>query len=252
MMKRTTTILGGLCLALVLLSGCRKDPPTPEVIGSVLKLTVRPVWNGFPFDKTRIHLTPAAERVRITLVKFYLADFTLVSGGKDRRLFDADLFDVTNGPLTRVFSAPTGDQQELRFGLGLPPVLNHRDISTIPPNDPTGNNSGMYWDWASMYRFVLFSGHFDNDANATGEPPYNFDIHTGHDTCYRTRSIPIDLHLDADDTMRLTLNVDIARFFTNGTDTLDLSQFAIWHGEADNLENGLKVATLESDAFSVQ
>ena len=251
-MKRTSSFLGGLCVALLVLTGCRKDPPTPAVIGPVLKLTVRPVWNGLPFNKTQIHLTPSAQRVRPTLVKFFLADFTLVSGGTAHQLFDADLFDVTNGPLTRVLTAPSGEQQELRFGLGLPLALNHRDISTIPPNDPTGNNSGMYWSWATMYRFTLFEGHFDNDPNATGEPVDNFSIHTGLDTCYRTRSIPIDLHIDPDDTMRLTLDVDIAKFFTNGTDTLNLSQSASWHGEVDHINVGLKVATLESDAFSVE
>jgi len=251
-MKRTSHFLGGLCIALLVLSGCRKDPDTPAVIGPVLKLTVRPLWNGLAFDKTQVHLTPTAQRVRPTLVKFYLADFTLVSGGTEHQLFDADLFDVTNGPLTRVLSAPTGDQQEVRFGLGLPPVLNHRDISTIPPNDPLGNNSGMYWGWASMYRFMLFEGHFDNDPYGTGEPADNFSLHTGLDTCYRTRSIPIDLHIDADDTMRLTVDVDIAKFFINGTDTLDLSQGAQWHGDVDYIDVGLKVATLESDAFSAE
>jgi hypothetical protein len=251
-MDRTSKFLSGLCITLLVLSGCRKDPPTPTVIGPVLKLTVRPVWNGLPFDKTQVHLTPTAQRVRPTLVKFYLADFTLVSDGTEHQVFDADLFDVTNGPLTRVLSAPAGDQQELRFGLGLPPELNHRDISTIPPNAPTGNNSGMYWSWGTMYRFVIFSGHFDNDPNATGDLPYDFDLHTGFDTCYRTRSIPIDLHLGVDDTMRLTLDVDIAKFFINATDTLDLSQTAIYHDTGSPIAVGIKLADLESDAFSVE
>jgi hypothetical protein len=213
---------------------------------------VNPVWNGHPFHKTQVHLTPSGQRARVTQVKFFLADFTLISGGTEHQVFDADLFDVTNGPLTRILSAPAGDHQELRFGLGLPPELNHRDISTIPPNDPTGNNSGMYWVWGSTYRFVIFSGHFDNDPNASGEPPYNFDLHTGFDTCYRTRNVPIDLRLDADDTMRLTLDVDIAKFFSNGTDTLDLSQTALYHGEVGAIDIGIKLADLESDAFSVE
>ena len=43
-----------------------------------------------------------------------------------------------------------------------------------------------------------------------------------------------------------------SRFFTNGTDTLDLTQGASWHGEVDNLGLALKLANLQSAAFSVE
>ncbi|MEO7080748.1 MAG: MbnP family protein, partial [Flavobacteriales bacterium] len=129
---------------------------------------------------------------------------------------------------------------------------------TIPPNAPTGNNSGMYWSWGSMYRFALFEGHFDTIPGNMGQLPFNFSIHTGFDTCYRERSIPINLQPGAVDTMRLNLLVDISRFFTNGTDTLDLTQGASWHGEVNdigeviNIDLALKMANLQIASFSVQ
>ena len=167
-------------------------------------------------------------------------------------MFDADLFDVTNGPLVRILTAPAGSYQAVQMGLGLPPAINHTDIATIPPNAPTGNNSGMYWSWATMYRFMLFEGHFDSDPNATGEPPFNFSLHTGLDTCYRTREIPFDLNVAADDTARLTITVDVAHFFTDGSQLLDLSQGAMWHGEVDQLDLALKVADLQAAALGVE
>ena len=247
-----------LALSALCIIGCKKDPevptpePTPPGLATPVKLTVQPVWNGAPFNPQSHYLTPSGQQVQVGLVKFYLAHFTVVENGIQDRLFDADLFDVTNGPLTRVLSMNAVSPHELRFGLGLPPEINHIDIATIPPNDPTGNNSGMYWTWASMYRFVLFEGHFDTDLTNTGPLPYNFSLHTGLDTCYRERSIPINLQKSADDTIRITLLVDVSRFFTNGADTLNLTQGSSWHGEVDNINLAIKVANLESAAFSVE
>ena len=262
----STRILGFpaliLAVSILLNTGCKKDPeipappteiiPTDTMGTTTVKLTIKPVWNGVPLDTADIHLTPTGQRVRIDLVKFYLSNLALISNGTAQPLFDVDLFDVTSGPLTRVYNAAVGDVDSLYFGLGLSPDLNHTDISTVPVNAPLGNNSGMYWAWATMYRFVLFDGKFDNDTDATGPPPFNFSIHTGLDTCYRTKEIPIALNIDSSDTARITLVVDVAKFFSDGTQSLDLSQNAIWHGEVDMIDVGLLVADLQIAAFSLE
>lgn len=250
-------LLGGLALAsLLLFSGCKKDPevptpPAPEVNTQVVKLTVKPTWNGTPFDKNTVYAAAGDQRIKVTELKFYLAPLGLTNGDETYQLFDAGLFNVTNGPLYRTLSVPVGNYQSVKLGLGLPYDLNHRDLATIPPNDPTGNNSGMYWSWATMYRFVIFSGKFDNDPNGTGEPPFTFDLHTGLDTCYRSREIPFNLNVTTSDTVRLTVNVDISRFFTDGSQVLQLSEGAIWHGMED-INIGLKAADLQIAAFSIE
>lgn len=219
---------------------------------STLELTVRPTWNGNPFDKQTTYVAAGNQRVKVSLVKFFLAPLGLNGDRGTVQVKDADLFDVTNGPQFRVFPLPAGTYYTLHLGLGLPPALNHRDIATIPPNAPTGNNSGMYWDWGSQYRFMLFEGHFDTIPDGAGDPPFAFSIHTGRDTCYRTRAIPVNLTATVSDTARLTINVDIARFFTNGNEVLQLSQGAMWHGEVDQLGLGLKAADLQAASLSVE
>ncbi len=260
-MSRQLQLLSVLLLtAILILPACKKDPEVPRSEGQYtpLKLTITPVWNGAPFNAATNYQTASGEQVNITLLKFYLAKFTLSNDQGEGQLFDADLFDVTNGPLTRVLRTSLERAHNLHFGLGLPPEINHIPLNTIPPNAPTGNNSGMYWSWGSMYRFVLFEGHFDTIPGNMGQLPFNFSIHTGFDTCYRERSIPINLLPGADDTMRLDLRVDVSRFFTNGTDTLDLTQGAFWHGEVNdigeviNVNLALKVANLQIAAFSVE
>lgn len=247
----------GLFLVVVLsLAGCRKDPEVPSMPGTEagmqpLKLTVKPLWNGAPFDKHVIYAAAGNQRIQVNELKFYLAPLRLIGEDGDADLFEADLFHVVNGPVTRILSVPVGSYQSVGLGLGLPYALNHRDLATIPPNAPTGNNSGMYWSWSTQYRFVIFSGRFDSDPAGTGEPPFVFDLHTGLDACYRTRTIPCALEVNGTDTARLTVSVDIARFFTDGTTVLDLSQGAVWHG-SDNLPLGMQVADLQVAAFGVE
>lgn len=252
-MKKIPVGILGLA-ALALLPGCRKDPPVPLPPAppkAVLKLTVQPVWGGEPFDKNTVYPAAGGQRIRVSGLKFFLAPLELAGTDTTCQVFDADLFDVTNGALHRTLSVPAGHYQSVRLGLGLPYALNHRDLATIPPNAPTGNNGGMYWDWGSQYRFVMFSGKFDSDPDGEGELPYTFDLHIGLDTCYRTRELPLALDAAADDTLKLTVRVDIARFFTDGDRVLDLSQGAMWHGDPDFLPLALLVADLQAAALSV-
>lgn len=239
---------------LLLAAGCRKDPSLPPGSATpmgIVQLTVRPVWNGAPFSKDSVYLAAGGQRIQVGELKFYLAPLELESTNDAFQLFDADLFNLTNSAEHRVLPAPAGEYTGVHLGLGLPYALNHRDLATIPPNAPTGNNSGMYWNWASQYRFVIFSGRWDSDPDGVGVPPFLFDLHTGLDTCYRTRTMPLLLTVPAEDTAHLAITVDLARFFTDGTDVLHLSQGAVWHGDVNALAIPLQLADLQVNALSV-
>ncbi|MCC6841200.1 MAG: hypothetical protein IT230_13665 [Flavobacteriales bacterium] len=240
---------------LLLATGCRKDPSLPP--GSVtpmglVQLTVRPVWNGAPFSKDSVYLAAGDQRIQVGELKFYLAPLELVSANGTNQLFDADLFNLTHGPENRLLHAPAGTYHSIHLGLGLPYALNHSDLATIPPNAPTGNNSGMYWNWASQYRFTIFSGKWDSNSTGVGVPPFVFDLHTGLDTCYRARTLPVLLTMPAVDTAHLAITVDLARYFTDGTDVLHLSQGAVWHGDVNELAIPLQLVDLQAKAFTAE
>ena len=246
-----------MLLTLLVISCGKEDPAVPEAPAPLpgsgpVKLTIRPVWNGMPFNKSNVYLSAGDERILVQQVKFYLSRITLVAEAGDLELSDAELLDITNGPLTRVFSADTGAVDSLRFGLGLPPDLNATDIITVPPNDPLGNNGGMYWTWASMYRFLIFDGRFDTDPSASGTPPFPFSIHTGRDTCYRHSTIPLALSVTTTDTARIVLDVDLARFFTDGNVILKMSDGSQSHGEVEELGQALKLMDLAIKAVQLQ
>ena len=256
-MKRSFKWTAPVLLLVVLLAGCRKDPaappsaPAPQAPMVPVKLTVKPIWAGGDFNKQTVYLAGGDQRVQVTALKFYLSPLQLEGPGGSHELFDADLFDVVDGAEHRMLWLREGSYNSLHFGLGLPPALNHRDLATIPPNAPTGNNSGMYWNWATQYRFVIFSGFFDNEPDSQGQPANAFDFHTGLDTCYRTGTLPYELHATEGDTVNLTLTVDIARFFQNGPAIFQLSDHAFWHG-VGSLNVGMRLADMQVAAFGTE
>ncbi|HEY0977578.1 MAG TPA: MbnP family protein [Flavobacteriales bacterium] len=254
-MKRFPSFLS-IVLLLGTLVGCRPDDPDPPVApgppSPVVKVTVEPRWNGGAFDKNQVYVNAAGQPVKVQQLKMYLSRFRLMRPGGEVELFDADLFGVVDGAVSRTFTLPAGDYDEVRFGLGLPPELNHGDISQIPVNDPLGNNGGMYWSWATMYRFVVFDGRFSNDPDPTQPLPFTFSLHTGLDTLFRQLAFPISAQATAGDTTRLTVVVDIGHFFGNGEEVLDLSQGSQWHGTVEDLELGIRLADLQRDAITVE
>lgn len=243
----THTAVLALCFAL---AGCLKeDPPVPadtyQKAGTgVLKVTVRPMWDGAPFDRTDVHLSPGDERILVQQVKFYLSRLTVVGPRGADEISAVELLDITNGPRVRTYVLDTGAVDSLRFGLGLPPELNTTDITTVDPMAPLGNNSGMYWTWATMYRFLIFDGRFDTDAGGVGTPPFPFSIHTGRDTCFRHAVLATPLTVRQADTAEIELRVDIRRFFTDGTSVLRMSDGSQSHGELPELGQALKLSDL--------
>lgn len=241
--------------AVLSLTACRHDPPVePEVpqepIDREVRVTFRPTWNGADFDKNNFYLNAANERVLVQQVKFFVSGFTLIGDSGAAMVSEAELLDLTDGPQERIVRVPFGAYDSLRYGLGLPYDLNHQDITQVEPPSPLDFSQGMYWTWATMYRFMIFDGRYDNDAGGTGTPPYQFSLHTGRDECYRERVIPLVVDIIVDDTAGIRLDVDIARFFTDGTDVLDLSQGSQSHGESENLPQALRLSDLAVKAIN--
>ncbi len=229
MMKRLCLLLS----AVVLFAGCRKDPDWPPT--GTVRLVVKPTWNGTPFDKTQAHVSAANERVLIQQVKFFMSPIELRGANGNAVLSEAELFDLTDGEEQREYPVTEGSFDSVRIGLGLPVELNHADITQVVPPSPLDFSQGMYWGWATMYRFLLFDGRFDPQPVGQGTPPFQFSIHTGRDQCYRTRTVALPLQVRQQGPTTVTLNVDIARFFTDGDSLLVLHEGSQSHGEVQSL-----------------
>ncbi len=237
-------------LAMAVCMACTKEDPTWPPAGQV-EVTFRPLWNGEAFNKNTVYLSAADERIQIQQVKFYLSGLELKGAGS-ALMSPVELLDLTNGPILRRYTVPSGSYDSLHVALGLPPEVNSADITNIDPSSPLGNNSGMYWTWTTMYRFLIFDGRFDTDAAGTGTPPFQFSIHTGRDACFRERTIAFPLHVASGTPASLSINVDLARFFSEGTEVLRLSDGSQSHGAVQELPQAIKLSDLAIKAISPQ
>jgi hypothetical protein len=218
-----------------------------------VRLTVAPMWNGQPFDKNTVYTNISDERIQVQLLKCYLGDVALISAGGDTvDLFDVDLFTLTEGPVTRTYGGYSGDFDALHVGLGVPAALNGMNPSMWANNEPLSVVNGMYWTWATMYRFMIFDGRFDTLSTGVGTPPYQFSIHTGRNECYRTRSLPLSFTLQPGDTADLRLELDLARFFYSATDTLYMDTESQQHGSLGELPMSQKFSDMVMASMSAQ
>ncbi len=251
---RGTFLLLGMVGVLV---SCRKDeevvePPAPTTPKAFVRLTVAPMWDGVPFDKNVIYTNISDERIEVQLLKFYLGDVGLYGAAGDTTpVFDVDLFPVVNGPVVRTYKVAPGSFEGLHLGLGVPAALNGEDPVMWSADHPLSVTNGMYWTWATMYRFVIFDGRYDTVASNTGTPPYQFSIHTGRNACYFTRDLALPTTLVADDTLDLRLELDVSRFFYSSTDTLYMATEAQQHGAVGELPMSQKFSHMVLESMDL-
>jgi hypothetical protein len=248
-----------LALVVLALAGCNDDDPettptptpTPQPGAGVVRLTLAPMWDGVPFDKNIIYTNISDERIQVQMLKFYLGDMGLVDGADTAKLFDVDLFTLTNGPLVRTYAVEPGSYSGVHVGLGVPAGLNGMNPNMWANSHPLSITNGMYWTWATMYRFVIFDGRFDTLATNTGTPPFQFSIHTGRNECFRTRDFALPLALAEGDTVDLRLELDVARLFYSANDTLYMATESQQHGSVQELPMSEKFSDMVSAAMSL-
>lgn len=224
-----------LPLVLAALVGCddhEPDPYTPPATpASGVRLIVKPMWDGAPFDKYTVYHNVSDYRVQVQMLKMYLSDIELLTTGDAQELSDIELLRLTDGPDTLELDAAPGDYSGIRFGIGVPDAVNHGDPTQYAADHPLSTSNGMHWTWAEGYRFVVFDGRFDTITNGVGLLPELFSIHTGMDTCFRDvefGSLPVQVPTAS--WADVVLEIDVSRFFYTNSDTVDLATDNQAHG----------------------
>jgi uncharacterized repeat protein (TIGR04052 family) len=194
-------MLGGMkrltfaCL-LVLVAGGVAHPSADQSLAPV-QLSFEAVVHGEPVACGRTFANIGTTRSSITIsdIRWYVSNIELVSAsgtavpvaleqdGKWQSgtvaLLDFEDGSATcaNGtPDTRAVvtgSAPAGEYVGVRFTVGLPFDVNHRDPTTQP--SPL-NLSRMFWNWNAGYKFARI------DMKSTGQPQ-GWVLHLGSTTC---------------------------------------------------------------------
>ena len=239
-----------------ILTACQHEPVEPEPAPPVpttgtLRMVIVPQWEGVPFALNSIQTNVNDYRVKVEFLKMYLGDVRLMNGNDSTNLDDIELFNFSNSPVVAEWPAAPGTWSVFRAGLGVPSRLNDADPIVYPPGHPLDLNNGTWWTWASGYRFVIFDGRYDTDANGAGSPIAPFSMHTGMNAVYREFDLALGngITITAGNTTTLTLDLAIDRFFYSATDTLDLVTENQTHGE--NIPLAMELTDNVIGSFSV-
>ncbi len=244
-------------LSVVLFNGCRTDekvPPggdTPSTEGT-LRIQVVPLWEGNAFAPYTEYRAPHDYRFQVEFLRLYLSDMRLVGTNGEVVVDPVRLLDLDDGPFQLDVKVPAGTWNGVRVGLGLPPELNHTDPSLYGSEHPLSVNTGMSWNWANGYKFVLFDGRYNPDPQSTAPLLAPFSVHTGMDTCYKQVDLfpPLPFTTEANAVTNLTLRIDVDGFLQQGSDTIDVVTENQSHG--GNLPLALKLTRNVANSMHMQ
>lgn len=245
-----------VCLTVLFVAACRTDDPIPPSGGNAamgtLRIQVVPEWEGAPFAPYTEYRAPHDYRFQVEFLRMYLSDIRLVDANGETKVDPVRLLDLNNGAFNMDLAVPAGAWYGVRAGLGLPPELNHTDPSLYGSDHPLSVNTGMSWNWANGYKFVLFDGRYNPDPLSTTPLLAPFSVHTGMDTCYTTVDLfPALPFTTASNTITdLTLRIDVDGFLQSGPDTIDVVVENQSHG--GNLTLALKLTRNVSNSLHMQ
>lgn len=238
-------------------TSCEKDDDAnPDASDGMAKVIVDfyPMVNGEEIQIADRFETPQGYPADLTQLRFYLSNIKL-SGNSPLELSEISFIDIREHITTLEFEVPAGEYNGIQFDLGVPSELNgtqNPDFSTsiFDTNHPLSVSNGMYWGWATGYRFFVVDGNCDTVPNASNFLPIPFSFHTGMDTLYR--EIPVfnrSISLGNNDVETLHFGIEMTQFFVNDADTIDLKVDRSFHGSFDQITLGKKLANNSAAAF---
>ena len=103
---------------------------------------------------------------------------------------------------------PPGNYDAIRFHIGLPPEINHGNISQWPANHPLNPDvDHLYWGWSREYVFLALEGGWQNGGKQSG-----FSYHIATDRELMTVELPVSLDLNSSREIQVAL--DIGKIFS--------------------------------------
>ncbi|NND93650.1 MAG: hypothetical protein HKN45_02230 [Flavobacteriales bacterium] len=246
-------------IALIVLVGfysCESETIEEEPVDVPnFELQVGTNFQGQPVELYEYYENVVGDRMNFEQILLYLSDISLIkSNGDTVYLSEIDLFDLDGPDETRTYDVPVGDYVGLVYHVGVPKRLNSMDnpdfmISIYGPDSPLNVQNGMYWAWATGYRFLIYEGRLDTTPQNPNDIPSFYSIHLGKDTLYTQIEVDFPFTVNDDDTRSFKIDWDLSRCIYDNTDTLNLrdpleSQF---HGEDNEL--GFRFQSFLENAF---
>lgn len=221
-------------------SGCKEEsntvtppPSTPTDETVSFKFRIEGVFDSTAFALNQAYRTVSGDTVRFTMAKFYLSEISVIDTlGRSIpvRVVDTtntvtidnqtvtllDYATAQNGTFELTLRAKPGLYRGMKFSVGVPFNLNHRDASAQPR--PLNVDQGMFWTWNSGYIFHRLEGSFDSLGTR-----HNFLYHIGGDNRNLTVQLAVlvgssisRFNVNSDGSSIFKVKMDYSRVFTTG------------------------------------
>jgi hypothetical protein len=239
-------------------SACNGDFPAFEVVEQDPKLVLQfEVKNGDESIVIGSKFTDSqGYYAELKTFKFYVSDINLIAeDGRVESFSDVELvdFDGTEkggssnyqSSFTKIVSK--GNYDQVQFSVGLPADLNATDPTTEPNKSPLSTLSGMHWNWADMFVFIMFEAGVDTNSDQTIDG--NIAFHTGLDPSFRPENAyPMTFNLEAFAKDTLHVSIDWNKLFPkSGANAIDLDLLPFYHANTD--AEALEMTRMFTDNF---
>ncbi|HKK38341.1 MAG TPA: MbnP family protein [Cryomorphaceae bacterium] len=234
---------------------CDDDESNPD---SKLFMTFDPRFGGDDLQMGENHTNIHGYPFNVSDIKFYVSNIRLhKTDGDYVQLSDIELIAMQDNRRSIEFVVQRGKYSGLSYDLGVPSAMNGTNdpdfsISQYPAGHPLSEvtSGGMYWQWASGYRFFSFDGRFDLEPNSDPFLPMSFAFHTGTDTLFREVGMfEKSINIDSGETLLFAFAVDVDSIFATVADTINLAEVTSFHGSEAQLETGMKLANNMAKSF---
>lgn len=215
-MKTLFKTLGLIAVSIFFLHSCTDDEtatPVETPAGDNLKLAFEMTINGEPFNLSTNGAATTApfQGIRVDRMMVYFSDIEIQNQNDEWLPVSEVLFYNLAANKSRAydFTLPEGDYKAMRFAVGLNASQNGSDPLTHELDDPLSTSNGMYWSWATKYRFVIMEGRFNLNGpiqGTTSDLPFTY--HPGHDNFYEVKTYSKIVELKRNELS--TINISVA------------------------------------------
>ena len=223
-----------------LLTSCKKNKI------STIHLNFETEVSGAPVQVFDAFTDNQGRSIRFELMKFYLSNLSFID--KNGEVFQANeiaLMDLSMENSSSLnFSIPSAKYTAIQFGVGVPKELNEMDPSSFSEdNHPLSTTQGTYWGMNSLYRFAMFDGRYDLEADGIFDGTFSY--HTGHNEAYRLVTLNKNYNFKNKETYNITIGINISKIIDGVGGNIDIVNESNYHGDTDDQH----LATMISDNF---
>lgn len=171
-------------LSLLVFAGCKETSIPIETVGNnaqAVTLQMSLKFGASPLTLGQKFVTAAGDTIAFNLLKLFISEIELVdTTGRGISVGDSVFYIALDNPamaggqINLPFKAAPGLYRGIKFSVGVPYALNHRDAATLPEPLRSAVNE-MYWSWNPGFIFHRIEGTVDS-AGATRDFVYHIGL----------------------------------------------------------------------------